>query len=292
MTRTAQVGAPVVAATRDELARMRDTLPGRVAVVMTMGALHAGHLALVDRARALADHVIVTIFVNPLQFSAGEDLDRYPRTLADDLDRLSGRADLVFAPGPDVVYPGGPPRVRVHAGALGELLEGAHRPGHFDGVLTVVTVLLHLVRPDVAVFGEKDAQQLALVRRLVADLALGTRIEAVATVRDPDGLALSSRNAYLDGNQRRSALAVPRALAAAATAASRGRDANAVRRAAATVLADTDGVDVDYVEVVDPDTFAPAGEDGAVEDGTALVLVAVRVGGTRLVDNVAVTLVP
>jgi pantoate--beta-alanine ligase len=283
--RGAATGAPPVATTRPEFARRRDAMAGPVAAVLTMGALHAGHLALVDHARDLADHVVVTVFVNPLQFGAGEDLDRYPRTLDADLALLTGRADLVFAPGVAEVYPDGAPQVRVCAGPLGDLLEGAHRPGHFDGVLTVVTVLLHLLRPDVAVFGEKDAQQLALVRRLVADLAWPTRIEAVPTVRDADGLALSSRNAYLDAAGRRRAAAVPAALAAAGDAARAGADARAVRAAAAGVLAAAEGVTVDYVAVVDPATLAPPRPGGA-----ALVLVAVRIGATRLIDNVRVEL--
>ncbi|MGF1663888.1 MAG: pantoate--beta-alanine ligase [Kineosporiaceae bacterium] len=276
---------PATAGTREELARHRAAMPGRVAAVLTMGALHAGHLALVERARAVADHVVVTVFVNPLQFAAGEDLDRYPRTLEADLALLGDRADLVFAPGAAEVYPAGAPQVRVSAGPLGDVLEGAHRPGHFDGVLTVVTVLLHLLRPDVAVFGEKDAQQLALVRRLVADLAVPTRIEAVPTVRDADGLALSSRNAYLAPGDRRRALAVPAALAAARAAARSGAAAEGVRAAAAAVLADADGVAADYVEVVDPVGFTPP-----AGPGEALALVAARVGATRLIDNARVEL--
>ncbi len=153
-----------VVATRADLVSARAELPGRVAVVMTMGALHAGHAALVQEARSRADSVVATVFVNPLQFGTGEDLDRYPRTLDDDLALLEEHgADLVFTPTPDVVYPDGPPLVRISAGPLGEVLEGASRPGHFDGVLTVVAKLLHLVRPDVAVFGQKDAQQLAAI---------------------------------------------------------------------------------------------------------------------------------
>jgi pantoate--beta-alanine ligase len=276
---------PTLVRTRGELARHRDSLPGRVAAVLTMGALHAGHLALVDRARAVSDHVVVTVFVNPLQFGAGEDLDRYPRTLDADLALLGSRADLVFAPAAAEVYSAGPPQVRVSAGPLGEVLEGAHRPGHFDGVLTVVTVLLHLLRPDVAVFGEKDAQQLVLVRRLVADLAVATRIEAVPTVRDPDGLASSSRNAYLGPRDRRRAGAIPGALAAAVDAARAGEAAGGVRAAAATVLTAADGVTTDYVEVVHPTTFAPA-----PGPGPALVVLAARVGGTRLLDNAPVEL--
>ncbi|MET7511066.1 pantoate--beta-alanine ligase [Streptomyces albidoflavus] len=190
--------------------------PGRRAVVMTMGALHEGHAQLVRSARALAGpdgQVVVTVFVNPLQFGAGEDLDRYPRTLDADLAtaRAAG-ADLVFAPSVDEVYPGGEPQVRITAGPLGGLLEGATRPGHFDGMLTVVAKLLHLTRPDLALYGQKDAQQLALIRRMVQDLNFGVEIVAVPTVREDDGLARSSRNRFLSPAERRTALALSRAL--------------------------------------------------------------------------------
>ena len=203
-----------VVATRAELAEARAELAGRVAVVMTMGALHEGHASLVRAARAAADSVLVTVFVNPLQFGQGEDLDRYPRTLQADLALCEREgADVVFTPAPDVVYPDGPPLVRVSAGPLGDVLEGASRPGHFDGVLTVVLKLLHLTRPDVALFGQKDAQQLAAIRRMVRDLDLPVEVVAVPTVREPDGLALSSRNAYLSDDERVTALALSRALA-------------------------------------------------------------------------------
>jgi pantoate--beta-alanine ligase len=253
---------------RSDLAAARDALPGRVAVVMTMGALHEGHAELVRAARRTADHVVVTVFVNPLQFGAGEDLDRYPRTLADDLAVCEREgADVAFTPTPDVVYPGGPPLVRVTAGPVGEVLEGASRPGHFDGVLTVVCKLLHLVRPDVALFGQKDAQQLAAIRRMVRDLDLPVEVVAVPTVREPDGLALSSRNRYLTDGQRRSAVVLHRAL--------RTGDAGAGR---ALVEAEP-GVELDYLERVDSGTFSPD------PDGDLLV-VAARVGPTRLIDNV------
>ncbi|MCS0600970.1 pantoate--beta-alanine ligase [Streptomyces sp. LP11] len=201
---------------------------GRRAVVMTMGALHEGHATLIRTARGLAGpdgEVVVTVFVNPLQFGAGEDLDRYPRTLDADLE-LAGQAgaDAVFAPSVDVVYPGGEPQVRVSAGPMGERLEGATRPGHFDGMLTVVAKLLHLTRPDVALYGQKDAQQLALIRRMVRDLNFGIEIAGVPTVREADGLALSSRNRYLSSDERRTALALSRALFA-------GRDRHAAQEA-------------------------------------------------------------
>ncbi|MFG2681852.1 pantoate--beta-alanine ligase [Streptomyces sp. NPDC048392] len=205
---------PVLLRTADELhARVRH---GRRAVVMTMGALHEGHATLIRTARDLAGpdgEVVVTVFVNPLQFGAGEDLDRYPRTPDADL-KIAGQAgaDAVFAPSVDEVYPGGEPQVRVTAGPMGELLEGASRPGHFDGMLTVVAKLLHLTRPDLALYGQKDAQQLALIRRMVRDLNFGVEIVGVPTVREEDGLALSSRNRYLSARERRTALALSQAL--------------------------------------------------------------------------------
>ncbi|MFE7841221.1 pantoate--beta-alanine ligase [Streptomyces sp. NPDC057474] len=212
--------------TADELhARAR---AGRRAVVMTMGALHEGHATLIRAAREIAGgtgEVVVTVFVNPLQFGAGEDLDRYPRTLDADvkLAEVSG-ADVVFAPSVDEVYPGGEPQVRVTAGPMGERLEGASRPGHFDGMLTVVAKLLHLTRPDVALYGQKDAQQLALIRRMVRDLNFSMEIVGVPTVREADGLALSSRNRYLSTEERRTALALSQALFA-------GRDRHAAQEA-------------------------------------------------------------
>ncbi|MGW5048707.1 pantoate--beta-alanine ligase [Streptomyces griseoluteus] len=212
--------------TADELhARVR---PGRRAVVMTMGALHEGHATLIRAAREIAGpdgEVVVTVFVNPLQFGAGEDLDRYPRTLDADL-RLAGRAgaDAVFAPSVEEVYPGGEPQVRITAGPMGGRLEGATRPGHFDGMLTVVGKLLHLTRPDVALYGQKDAQQLALIRRMVRDLNFGVEIVGVPTVREEDGLALSSRNRYLAPEERATALTLSRALFA-------GRDRHAAQEA-------------------------------------------------------------
>ncbi|MEU0374371.1 pantoate--beta-alanine ligase [Streptomyces sp. NPDC006283] len=192
---------------------------GRTAVVMTMGALHDGHAALIRAARERVGDkgfVIVTVFVNPLQFGAGEDLDRYPRTLDADLATAEeAGADVVFAPSADEVYPGGEPQVRITAGPMGERLEGSTRPGHFDGMLTVVAKLLHLTRPDVALFGQKDAQQLALIRRMAEDLNFPVEIVGVPTVREEDGLARSSRNRYLSAPERETALALSRALFAA-----------------------------------------------------------------------------
>ena len=291
---TTAVGTPTLARTRAELdAALAAASPGAPrtrharAVVMTMGALHAGHLSLVRHARELADQVVVTIFVNPLQFGAGEDLSRYPRDLARDLELLSGPGllgpgDVVFAPAPDVVYPDGDPLVRVSAGALGETYEGAVRPGHFDGVLTVVLKLMHLTRPDVALFGRKDAQQLVAVRRMVRDLDVPVEVVGVPLVRDDDGVALSSRNAYLDPDERRRALGLSRALRAGAAAASDGPAA--VLAAAHAALADED---VDYVALVDPDDFTPVPDDHV---GEAVLALAARIGTTRLIDNTSVTL--
>ncbi|MEU9416121.1 pantoate--beta-alanine ligase [Streptomyces sp. NPDC048272] len=215
--------------------------PGRRAVVMTMGALHDGHASLIRTARELAGtdgQVVVTVFVNPLQFGANEDLDRYPRTLDADLRIAAGAgADAVFAPAVDEVYPGGDPQVRITAGPMGGRLEGATRPGHFDGMLTVVAKLLHLTRPDLALFGQKDAQQLALIRRMVTDLNFPVEVVGVPTAREDDGLALSSRNRYLSPAERRTALALSRALFA-------GRDrlaAQAALRARAEAAPASDG---------------------------------------------------
>ena len=265
----------------------------RRAVVMTMGALHAGHLSLVRRAKQVADHVVVTIFVNPLQFGPAEDLERYPRDLDGDLSLLSGDGllgpdDVVFAPTPDVMYPDGDPVVRVSAGRIGEVLEGGFRPGHLDGVLTVVLKLMHLTRPGVALFGQKDAQQLAAVRRMVRDLDVPVSVVGVPIVRDGDGLALSSRNAYLAPDERRRALSLSRSLAAAAAAADEGGSPAAVREAALAVLTGPAGVDaVDYAALVDPDSFEDV---PPAATGTALLALAARVGATRLIDNAAVTL--
>jgi pantoate--beta-alanine ligase len=268
---------------RPGLAEVREKLTGRVAVVMTMGALHAGHAAMLAAARDAADHVICTIFVNPLQFGPTEDLDRYPRTLDADLVVCEEYGvDLVFAPTPGVVYPGGDPQVRVNPGPLGEILEGASRPGFFHGVLTVVLKLLHLTRPDVAFFGQKDYQQLALVRRMVHDFDVPTEIVGVPTTREPDGLALSSRNAYLSPAERETALTLSKALQAGQAAAVDGPDK--AKRAAEDVIAAESGVALDYLVLTDPDLGT------APQTGKARLLVAAKVGTTRLIDNVALDL--
>ena len=277
---------PRLVSTRAELAAARDALPAPVVLVPTMGALHAGHERLLRAARSLAGprgSVIVSIFVNPLQFGPNEDLHRYPRTLEEDL-AMSARegAQLVFAPSAVEMYPGGQPEVTVDPGPAGRLFEGEFRPGFFDGVLTVVLKLLHLTRPAVAVFGQKDAQQLALVRRMVTDLNLDIVIEPVPTVRDADGLAISSRNRYLSAADRAVALALPRALHAGQARAAGGPAA--VLAAAHDVLGAEPALAVDYIAVVDPGTFGPAGP------GPALLVAAARAGGTRIIDNVPVVL--
>jgi pantoate--beta-alanine ligase len=276
---------PAVAHSRAELAVLRDALQGEVAVVMTMGALHEGHGQLIRAARARGDSVVVTIFLNPLQFAAGEDLDRYPRTFDSDFALCTReQVDVIFAPTPVVIYPDGEPDVRVGAGALGDRLEGEQRPGHFDGVLTVVGKLLHLTRPDVAFFGEKDAQQLALIRQMVRDLDFPVDVVGWPTVRETDGLALSSRNMYLSDRDRVAALSLNQALQAGA-AAGRGGP-RAVLDAAGQVLAAEPAVAVDYVALVDEQTWTDADNDTA----RARLLVAARVGTTRLIDNVSIDL--
>ncbi len=248
---------------------------------MTMGALHEGHTALVRQARREADSVIVTIFLNPLQFGPNEDMAKYPRTFDEDLQLCTREGvDLVFAPGPDVVYPDGDPGVRVSAGRLGALLEGQSRPGHFDGVLTVVTKLLQLTGADLAYFGQKDAQQLLLIRRMVKDLDFRCQVVAVPTVREPDGLAMSSRNMYLTALDREVALTLSRALTIGQDAAPEG--ASAIRRAARDVLVREPLCLVDYLVLVHPETLEDVPE---WYRGEAMLAVAARVGTTRLIDN-------
>jgi pantoate--beta-alanine ligase len=269
---------------RAELAAVRSALIGPVGLVPTMGALHAGHEALIRAAAAGNASVVVSVFVNPMQFDQAGDLARYPRPFEQDLDRCRALGvDLVWTPDVDTVYLNGPAQVWVTAGGIAEQLEGPHRPGHFDGVLTVVTKLFSSTRPDRAYFGEKDYQQLTLIRRLVADLDLAVEVVGVPTVREADGLALSSRNEFLSAAERSEALALPRALQAGRAAAG---DADAVLDAARAVLAEADGIAVEYLELRDPDLHvAPA-------SGPARLLAAVRVGTVRLIDNVAVQLEP
>lgn len=292
------MSGPVLASTREDLAPLLSSARRdgrRIGLVPTMGALHAGHASLLRTARSAVPDgpVVASIFVNPLQFGAGEDLERYPRTLDADLELCAREAvDVVFAPDAGEVYPDGVPTastdegVTVEPGPLAAILEGATRPGHFRGVLTVVAKLFGLVRPDLAVFGEKDYQQLALVRRMVGDLCLGVEVVGVETVREPDGLALSSRNRYLDAGQREEAVVLSRALRAAQDAAGGGVDA--ARDAARAEIKKEPGVVLDYLAIRAPD-LAELPVD--VPPGTeARALVAATVGTTRLIDNLPLTI--
>ncbi|MEO7350562.1 MAG: pantoate--beta-alanine ligase, partial [Marmoricola sp.] len=269
---------PLLANTREELQGVLAALSGRVALVPTMGALHAGHAALLTRARQEVGPgapVVASIFVNPMQFAPGEDLDRYPRTFEADLEACAADGvDIVFAPSAEEVYPGGDPHVTVDPGPLAHLLEGASRPTHFRGVLTVVAKLLGLVRPELAVFGEKDYQQLTLIRGMVDDLCMGLEVVGAETAREPDGLALSSRNRYLDADQRWRAVALSRTLFAARDAAKYGT--GVAIGAARHELRHARGVDLEYLELTAPDLgLAP-------RTGPARLLIAARVGPTRL----------
>lgn len=263
---------------RDERAGGR-----RIALVPTMGFLHEGHLRLVDEARRHADRVIMSIFVNPLQFGPAEDLDRYPRDLP--RDRALARArgtDALFVPTEAVMYPPGS-EIRVVPGETADRWEGAARPGHFEGVLTVVAKLFHLVEPDVACFGRKDIQQATLVRQMVRDLDWRLEIVVVPTVREPDGLALSSRNAYLDAGQRKRAVVLSAALRATHDAFRSGeRDAATLLRTLRRVLATEPTAEVEYVAIVEPVTLAPV----ETVDADTVVALAVRLGRTRLIDNI------
>lgn len=255
-----------------------------VGFVPTMGALHEGHLSLVDRALTLTDRVVASIFVNPSQFGPEEDLDTYPRTPELDSERLEARGcDLIFLPTPEIVYPPAFVTWVDLEGPPAEGLEAAHRPGHFRGVATVVTILLHLVQPDVAVFGRKDAQQLAVIRRLVDDLRLPVRIVAGPTVREDDGLALSSRNAYLSPEERKAATVLHRALREARDALEGGeRRGEEIRRRLRNVLQSEPRAEIGYAEVVDAQSFLPVEE---IDEPVVLPL-AVRIGSTRLIDNI------
>jgi len=289
MTRQSMI--PVVARTTAGIAAARATLRSPVVLVPTMGALHGGHRALLRHGRRMAGQdgsVVVSVFVNPLQFGAGTDLARYPRTLAGDVSVCAEEGvAVVFAPLAEQMYPT-QQEITVNPGSAGEMLEGAFRPGFFTGVLTVVLKIFNLVSPEAAVFGQKDAQQLFLVRRMVADLNLKVDIASVATVREPDGLAASSRNSYLSPAERLTALALSKALHAGATAGVRGKEA--VLTAARAELAAAAEADpplmTDYLELVDPATFADLDSGYA---GPAQLLVAGTVGKTRLIDNALLT---
>ena len=258
---------------------------GRLAFVPTMGALHAGHMALVAEARRRAEHVVASIFVNPTQFGPNEDLARYPRREVSDAQMLEAEGvALLWAPDVAAMYPNGP-EIAVRAGAVGDTLDGAARPGHFDGVATVVARLFEQVQPDVALFGEKDYQQLLVVRQMVRDLQLPVEIVGVPTQRDADGLALSSRNLYLTEEERRAARALPRALGEAAQAIVEGESVAAALDTARDKLARAGFDPVDYVELRDAETLAPLG----ALDRPARLLAAARMGATRLIDNLPVT---
>jgi pantoate--beta-alanine ligase len=257
----------------------------RLGLVPTMGALHEGHLALMREAARHADAVAVTIFVNPTQFGPADDFERYPRDLEGDLEKCrSAGAELVFAPGVTEMYPAGE-RTRVRVVGLTDALCGASRPGHFEGVTTIVTKLFAVAGPCAAVFGRKDYQQLKVIERMARDLMLPVRVVAHATVREADGLALSSRNAYLKAEERACALAIPRALSRALRAFSAGeRSAGALRQQAAEALTRA-GLRVDYVALADPETIELLGDEAAIGE-RALLAIAAFAGATRLIDNV------
>jgi pantoate--beta-alanine ligase len=280
---------PQVLHTAEEIASWADEIHARgetIALVPTMGNLHRGHLSLVDIASAEADYVVVSIFVNPTQFGEGEDFDRYPRTLESDYDSLAGRGVTVFAPSVDEIYPPDSPVEQILAGPVGDVLEGAVRPGHFDGVLTVCNRLFELSACDVAVFGEKDAQQLFLVTDMVRRNRPGLRIVPGPIIRADDGLALSSRNAYLSANDRRSALALSAALNFIATEVNRGVQVREAVEAGQLALAREPALELDYLEALDAESFGPWSDDSA---GECVVVGAIVVGGTRLLDNTRLT---
>lgn len=253
----------------------------RIALVPTMGALHSGHLALIEEARKQADKVVATIFVNPLQFGEGEDLDRYPRQEKEDIRALEqAGCDLLWIPAAEQIYPAGFSTMVVVAG-LGKRWEGEARPGHFDGVSTVVAKLLATVRPEIAVFGEKDFQQLAIIRRMAIDLNLGTVIIGVPTVRDEGGLALSSRNAYLSDEERARALCLPRTLERVAEEISDGVPVADALDHGRLALSNAGFSPVDYLALVDEATLEPVSRPG----GRMRLIAAATIGGTRLIDN-------
>lgn len=258
-----------------------------ISFVPTMGALHDGHLSLVTIAHEQSDFVVVSIFVNPLQFGANEDFEEYPRTLQDDAEKLSAaNVDVLFAPDVEDVYPNGD-QITQHAGPVGETFEGKIRPGHFDGMLTVVARLFDLVKPDISVFGNKDAQQLFLIRRMVESSNHrwnAMQVVGAPTMREEDGLAMSSRNRYLSEDERELAQKISRALRAAE--ATQG-DAAARLTAAEQVMATAPAVRLDYVALINPATFEPL-EAGFV--GRALLIIAAQVGGTRLIDNLSISI--
>jgi len=266
--------------------RARRSEGRRIVAVPTMGALHAGHLALIERARLCGDLVVVTIFVNPLQFNVRDDFDTYPRPIDDDVEacRAAG-VDAVYAPTATTMYPPGF-QTHVEPGPLADSLEGASRPGHFRGVTTVVAKLFGAVEPDVAVFGQKDFQQLAIVRRMVVDLDIGVTIVGVPTVREPDGLAISSRNQRLAAPDRRAAVCLIEALRIVEDAVSSGEhDTSRLESLARDRVAAEPRADLEYVRIVDPETLVAVD----VVEEPAVVLIAARFGDVRLIDNLLVT---
>lgn len=275
-----------------EYAALRSALDGpiapRVAYVPTMGALHEGHRSLIKLAKTRGDMIVVSIFVNPLQFGPNEDYARYPRPLEDDLQVCEADGvDIVLVPSVTELYPAGR-QVTVDAGALGSVLEGHSRPGHFNGVLTVVLKLFNIIRPQVAVFGEKDAQQLACIQRMVIDFNLAVEIVGAPIVREPDGLALSSRNVFLSASER----AVARSLSAALEKAATRGSVRSARAAAYEVLDRAEAepcFELDYATIVNPATFTEVPDDHV---GLAIFVVAARVGGTRLIDNTTINFAP
>lgn len=273
---------PQVINTVREAEQIRHAHDGhRIAFVPTMGALHEGHLELVRQARTLAEVVVVSIFVNPLQFGAGEDFDRYPRTLETDRDLLTNEGvDYVFAPAASEIYPEGTTIPPMHAGPAGETFEGAARPTHFDGMLTVVARLFDIVRPSVAVFGQKDAQQVFLVRQMIEENDWPVDLCVVRTVREQDGLALSSRNRFLNESERQLAHVMPQALAAVSTNAPLG--AQAARAAGQQAFAQAPLARLDYLDLVDPETFEAVSND---YQGPAIAVIAAVIGSTRLIDT-------
>ena len=274
--------AQSIATLRSLLAPLR--AEGKIGFVPTMGALHEGHLSLLRVARQSCDSVVASIFVNPLQFGPNEDLEAYPRPEQQDLElaRAEG-CDFVFMPAPEEMY-GADRHTTIDVGPLGELLEGAERPGHFAGVATVVAKLFNVVEPDVSFFGQKDAQQVAVIKQMVSDLSFRTKIEVVPTVREADGLALSSRNVYLSPDERGSAAALYRALQQGRTAWLRGESAADTEQAMLDTLRSVTGVSPGYAKAVDPRTFSRPDMAGDV-----LLVIAARIGNTRLIDNILCT---
>jgi len=272
-----------------DLRKTRRALTGSFGLVPTMGALHEGHLSLVRRARAENDHVGVSIFVNPTQFGPNEDLSEYPRPIERDLQLLSDRGvDLVWTPPPEIVYPPGF-QTYVTVENVTQPLEGTHRPNHFRGVATVVAKLFNVFTPDRAYFGQKDAQQAVVVKRMAADLNFPLEIVVCPTVREPDGLAISSRNLYLSGEERKAATVLYRALSAAKEAFDNGeRDGEKLRAIMSSIMASEPLARADYVSAADPDTLA---ELNRVHNGVLLSM-AVRIGGTRLIDNFLLPEIP